>query len=101
MKCPHCSGIVSLFSASFSRGGERNKCPHCSASVRTTIRHKGALLSVLGVALLLALASAMFSAVYAHLLIAGSSFIAAAVGAVALTKFELVPGESGAPLGDT
>jgi len=43
----------------------------------------------------------MLSAVYGHLLIAASAFIAAAVGVVALTKFELVPGESGAPLGDT
>jgi hypothetical protein len=101
MKCPHCCGTVSLFRTKFSRGGQRDKCPHCGASVRTIIRHKGALLLGLGVALLLAPMSAMLSAVYGHLLIAASAFIAAAVGVVALTKFELVPGESGAPLGDT
>jgi hypothetical protein len=43
----------------------------------------------------------MLSAVYGRVLIAASAFIVAAVGVVALTKFELVPGESGAPLGDT
>jgi uncharacterized paraquat-inducible protein A len=93
MKCPHCDSGVSLFSPSINRGRRRSKCPHCGASVRTKIRHKKALLLILGVDLALMVMAPTLSPAYGALLFAAVSFVAAGVGIVALTKFELVSGE--------
>src|SRR5665213_4147637 len=94
MKCPHCESGVSFFSPSINRGRRRNKCPHCGIPVRFHIRHKKALLITLGVAVVIPMVVApTLSPVYGASLTAAGSFVAAGVGIVALTQFELISSE--------
>ena len=94
MKCPRCNKAISLFSPSINSLGSRDrKCPHCGASVRTKIRHKWALLVVLGVDLVAMIVALSLSPKYWPLLIMAGSAIAAILGIVALAQFELLSGE--------
>jgi hypothetical protein len=62
--------------------------------VRFHIRHKKALLLTLGVAVVIPMIVApTFSPVYGASLVAAGSFVAAGVGIIALTKFELISDE--------
>jgi hypothetical protein len=93
--CPHCNSGVSLFSPSVNRLRPRDrKCPHCGASVRANFRHKKALRLSMGVALILVITAPTLSPLYGRLVLMAGEAVVVIVGIVALTKFELVFGES-------